>query len=170
MFRPVVLGVGVVALCLLLNSATIAQTSATCQATSGHPIAICFDDVPLTVGHCDKPVSLTPHFTVRRFHSADSQPASYYFKYQLLVNGVPDGDPQDPLHGKYDLTEDEPNVPITMPSDRDASYSIRVTVYADGVAPFTDKSPAIRLEDKPQDSGFCGWDIPLRQFCSCLIG
>jgi hypothetical protein len=154
MYRSVVLGLGVAALCLLLNSATVAQTSTACQATSSRPIAICFDDVPLTVGHCDKPVSLTPHFKVKRFHSADSQPPSYYFKYQLLVNGVPDGDPQDPLHSKYDLTEDDPNVPITMPFDGDASYSIRVTVYADGLAPFTDKSPAIRLEDKPQVRAF----------------
>lgn len=143
-----VLGAG-----LVLGCMGTTQTVSACAVNAANPVAICFDPEPLTVGHCDKPVSLSAHFKVKRFNTGDSQPPSYYFKYQLLVNNVPAGDPQDPLHSKYDLTEDDPNVPVTMPFAGDANYSVRVTVYADGLAPISEISPPIYREDRPKIRG-----------------
>ena len=130
--------------------ASLALADGNCEATVNRPIAVCFAEKPLTVDHCNR--TLVPHFTVQRFHSDQVGPPSYYFTYQLLLNGNPLSEPVDAFQSKPVLTTDDPagQVPLSIDFHGTGSYAIRITVHAESQPPVTEISPPINLEDHAQ--------------------
>jgi Caspase domain len=120
-----------------------------CSASANEPVKVCFEAIPLSVLHCSREIE--PHFEIARVPNAAGAKPSYYFTYQLWMNGTPVSvDPVSPIGGKYLLTEDGPPLGLKglhIKFRGNGNYSIRVSVKAEGLEQITETSPVIVLND-----------------------
>jgi len=119
-----------------------------CDGTRDHPVQICFENPPLVVDHCKREIEL--RFRVGLFPFDNGIQPPYYFTYQILRNGTPDG-LEDPLKSKYLLTQTNPlsQIPeaVHVAYIDAADFSVVVNVYAEGREPVTLTSQVAPLND-----------------------
>lgn len=133
---------------LLISGLGRAQNTNACVGTKQQPVVICFDDRPLTVNHGKGEIDLHFHVGLLPFDNG-IQPA-YYFTYQVAKDGVV-GQLENPLESKFLLTEPDPIPQVSdnmhIPYQDSGTFSITVTVYAEGRDPISLASPSRYLSD-----------------------
>jgi hypothetical protein len=119
-----------------------------CRASDGRPVAVCFEDKPITLDRCTK--KLIPHFQILR-----SNDEPYYFTYRLMViddagKGLyADDAPVDEFkkqENPYSVHLNDPlkTRPTSMKYDYlgPASYHLEITAYVKGTQPITETAIA----------------------------